>query len=70
MRDAEGVPEDDVRVVDRGIAVRDPFGDAAGRLSGCLGDVATCGEDLVVVVCEMLGVKRKDGGCEWRTCIL
>jgi hypothetical protein len=33
MRDAKGVPEDDVGVVDRGVAVGDPFGDAAGRLA-------------------------------------
>jgi hypothetical protein len=59
VRDAEGVPEDDVGIVDGGVAVRDPFRDAAGRLPRCLGDVAAGGEDLVVVVWEVLELKKE-----------
>jgi hypothetical protein len=33
MRDAKCVPEDNVGIVDRGVAVGDPFGDASGRLA-------------------------------------
>ena len=61
MRDSEGVPEDDVSVVDRGVAVCDPFWDTAGRLAGGLRDVATGGEDLVVVVWDVLVKCREDG---------
>jgi hypothetical protein len=50
VRDAKGVPEDDVGVVDDGVAVGDPFGDASGRLTGCLGDVPARRVELVVGV--------------------
>lgn len=52
MRHAKGVPQDDVRVVDGGGAVADPLGDAGAGLSGGLGDVAACGPQLVIAVCE------------------
>lgn len=54
MSDAEGVPEHDVGVVDRGIAISDPFWNAAGGLARGLRDVAAGGEDLVVVVWKEL----------------
>lgn len=50
MCDAERVPEHNIRVVDRGIFICDPFWDTAGGLAGCLGDVASGGVDLLVVV--------------------
>jgi len=57
MGDAEGVPEDDVAVVDGGAAVADPFGDTPAGLAGCLGDVAAGGVELVVGVwCDMNSV--------------
>lgn len=48
MCDTEGVPEDDVGVVDDCVAIRDPFRDTSGWLARCLRDVPTCWVDLVV----------------------
>lgn len=51
MDDAEGVPEDDVGVGDVGVRVGgDPFGKARGRVARGLGDVASGGVELSVVV--------------------
>jgi len=50
MRDAEGVPDYDVGVVDGRVAVGDPFGDAARWLAGGLGHVSAGGTGLVVGV--------------------
>jgi hypothetical protein len=52
MSDTECVPEDDIRVLDRGVAVGDPFGDSAGGLTGGLWDVAAGGVELLVVIWE------------------
>ncbi len=69
MRDAECVPEHNVGIVNRSVAVGNPFGDTAGRLAGCLGDVAACGEDLFIVVYEMLEVKYgTEVGCGLTFC--
>jgi hypothetical protein len=50
VRDAEGVPENDVFVGDGCVAVGDPFGEAFGGLPGGLGHVAPGGVELVVGV--------------------
>lgn len=63
MRDAECVPEHDVRVIDGCVFIRDPFWDSSGGLAGCLGNVAAGGVDLLVVVCIVLGTKiLREGG--------
>jgi hypothetical protein len=62
VRNAEGVPEDDVRVVEVFVGVGgDPGGDALGRFAGGLGDVATCGVELCVVVWRLLAFTRQHG---------
>ena len=48
MRDAEGVPEDDVGVVDRGLAIGDPFGNTPRGFARGLGHVPAGGVELVV----------------------
>ena len=51
MRDAERMPEDDVRVLNVFVGVLgDPFGQALGGLAGRLGHVAARGVELVVLV--------------------
>ena len=51
MRDAEGVPEDDVGVVNVLVGgVGDPLRETLGRLAACLGDVPAGGVNLVVGV--------------------
>lgn len=65
MSDAEGVPEDDVGVVDLcgwWVGV-DPGWEALRGFSGGLGDVAASGMELIVVVC---GVELASAsmGCE------
>lgn len=55
MRDAEGVPEDDVGIFDAFVAVRcDPSWQTLRRFAGGLRDMAASGVDLVVVVCRWL----------------
>lgn len=63
MSDAEGVPENDVGVINGGVAVGDPFGNAAGGFTGGLGDVAAGGEDLIVVVWRIVshGLGKGEG---------
>ena len=57
MRDAECVPKHDVGVFDIFVRVGgDPFGEAEGRGTGGLWDVAAGGVELVVLVC---GLKAK-----------
>lgn len=52
MRDAEGVPEHDVGIFDALVTmVGHPFRQALRGLARGLGDMATCGMDLVVLVC-------------------
>lgn len=64
MGQAEGVPEDDVGVVDRFAGrggVGDPGWEPLRGLAGGLGDVSACGVDLVVRVCwkwRVLETKR------------
>ena len=65
MRDAEGVPEDDVGIVDGGVAVRDPLGNTTRGLARGLRNVAAGGENLVVVVWKMLVKCRRDRGEVW-----
>lgn len=50
VRDAKGVPEDDVGVVDRGGAVGDPRGESGAGLPRRLRDVAARRVQLVVRV--------------------
>jgi hypothetical protein len=51
MRDAEGVPEYDIGVVEVFVWVGfDPGRDALGGFAGGLGDVAACWVELCVVV--------------------
>jgi hypothetical protein len=53
MADSEGVPEDDVGVVDvGGWGGRDPGRKAVGGFTGRLGYMSASGMDLVVRVCE------------------
>lgn len=53
MRQTECVPEHNVFVVERNVRVGgNPGGNSLGRCSGGLRDVAACGVDLVVVVCD------------------
>ena len=48
---SECVPENDISIVNGLAGVRgDPFGNTARGLAGGLGYVATCGEDLFIVV--------------------
>ena len=54
MREAECVPEHDVRVVNRGVFVCYPFWNSAGGLTGRLGYVAAGGINLLIVVYKML----------------
>ena len=51
MRDAKGVPEHDICVVDAFVAMLgNPFGKALRGLTGCLGYMSAGGMDLVVLV--------------------
>lgn len=53
MRQTECVPEDNIFVVERDVRVGgNPGGNSLGWCSGGLRDVAACGVDLVVVVCD------------------
>lgn len=53
MRQTECVPEDNIFVVERNVRVGgNPGGNSLGWCSGGLRDVAACGVDLVVVVCD------------------
>jgi hypothetical protein len=68
VRDTEGVPEDDVGVVDRGLAIGDPFWDTPRRLARGLGHVPAGGVELVVGIWEVLGLgseigEARRGGC-------
>lgn len=54
VRHAEGVPEDNVRVVDRLAALADPLRQAARRLPGGLRDVTAGGPELVIRVCGVV----------------
>lgn len=54
VRHAEGVPEHDVRVLDRLGPVADPLGQAAGGLARGLGHVPARGPELVVMVCGVV----------------
>jgi hypothetical protein len=44
------VPENDVSVVDGGVAVGDPFWDTFGWLARCLGNMAAGWVELLVVI--------------------
>lgn len=50
VRDAEGVPQDDVGIVDAGVAVGDPLRETQGGIARRLRDVSAGRVDLVVVV--------------------
>ena len=51
MRDTEGVPENDVGVLDVLVGgLFDPFGEAAGGVARGLGHVAAGGVELIVAV--------------------
>lgn len=53
MRQTECVPEHNIFVVERDVRVGgNPGGNSLGWCSGGLWDVAACGVDLVVVVCD------------------
>lgn len=53
MRQTECVPEHNIFVVERDVRVGgNPGGNSLGWCSGGLRDVAACGVDLVVVVCD------------------
>lgn len=55
MRDAEGVPEHDVGVIDVRVRVGvDPLRETHGWFARGLGHVAACGVDLGVVVCTTM----------------
>lgn len=75
VRDAEGVPEHDVGVVDGGVFVGDPLGDAAGGLAGGLWDVPAGRVDLLVVVCGFVSWEHGRDGREslhlvtWTACL-
>ena len=52
MRDAESVPEHDVRILNGLVAgVCDPLRQTLGRFTGSLRHVAACRMDLIVCVC-------------------
>jgi hypothetical protein len=50
MCNAEGVPQHDVCVVNGCVFISYPFRNSTRWLAGCLGDVASGGIDLLVVI--------------------
>ena len=57
MRESEGMPEDDILVVELLVGVLlDPLWETHGRLTGCLRDVSASRVDLIIRVC---GVSNK-----------
>lgn len=65
MREAKGVPEDNVGVINGGgwTGFFDPHGETLGGLAGGLRDVSACGVDLVVgVYIYLLATDGFEGG--------
>lgn len=52
--DTECVPHNNICVLSAGCSIGDPLGKTLGGFTGCLRDVATCGPELVVAVCDVL----------------
>lgn len=62
MRNAKRVPEHNIGILDRCVAICDPFGQPRAGLARCLRYVASGGVELIVRVrCDVHGVTGKPG---------